>query len=305
MSRKVRNAAMESRTARQKLAAGKRHWMNLGTGLHLGYWRGAAPVGKWLMRRYLGEQNYKLETVAAADDIDDADGAVVLSFDQAQAKARAKHGERSRIAAGFPAKAGAPYTVADAVRTYLDSLARAARSSAGDARGRAESMILPALGHIPADLLCRADIEKWMDAMAKAPPRRRGKKDGEAQITLDGEAIRARKATANRTFTILRAALNASWRDQRIASNIAWATGLIAHAIEAGDSFIASGDASVDDTAAVHDHQAALRQLARQKLRSLGFGSEAATVHQAVAWSCAAAGCYNFTLGLDPQAASA
>jgi hypothetical protein len=42
--RTVRNAKLETRTARQKLATGRRHWMNLGTGLHLGYWRGATPV---------------------------------------------------------------------------------------------------------------------------------------------------------------------------------------------------------------------------------------------------------------------
>ena len=71
--RKVRNALLDSRSARQKLAYGKRHWMNLGAGLHLGYWRGATPVGKWLMRRYVGEQRYVLETLAHADDIDDAD----------------------------------------------------------------------------------------------------------------------------------------------------------------------------------------------------------------------------------------
>jgi integrase len=40
--------------------------------------------------------------------------------------------------------------------------------------------------------------------------------------TDDPEARRRRRATANRTLTILRAALNRAWRDGRIASDDAW-----------------------------------------------------------------------------------
>jgi integrase len=201
--------------------------MNLGAGLHLGYWRGAAPVGKWLMRRYQGKgsQSYVLETLATADDIDDADHALILSFDQAQAKARQMHGERSRVEHGFPAKAGAALTVADCVRAYLDALDRAGRAK--DARTRAESMIIPTLGHLRIDRLAKNDIEKWLHDLASAPPRLRSRK-GEIrhkQIDLsDADTVRARRATANRTLTVLRAALTRAWRDGKIPNNSTWAT---------------------------------------------------------------------------------
>jgi integrase len=225
--RKVRNATLDSRTARQKLETGKRHWMNLGAGLHLGYWRGATPVGKWLMRRYQGKgsQAYILETLASADDIDDADNAVTLCFDQAQARARHMHGEKSRVEAGFPAKAGAPFTVADCLTSYCDWL-DAQRRSGRDARSRATSMIMPALGHIRCDRLTTAEIEKWLHGLAESAPRIRsakGKVKHKAFDTDDPEVRRARQSNANRTLTILRAALNRAWRDGRIqTSNAAW-----------------------------------------------------------------------------------
>ncbi|MEZ0280372.1 hypothetical protein [Methyloceanibacter sp.] len=65
--------------------------------------------GVWVVRQYLGKQTYRLETIAEADDILDADGKDVLDFWQAQEVAR-----KSR-----PGARRGAYTVKDAVDAYL------------------------------------------------------------------------------------------------------------------------------------------------------------------------------------------
>ena len=42
----------------------------------------------WVVRRYLGQQNYQMHTIAQADDMLDANGVEVLDFWQAQEAAR-------------------------------------------------------------------------------------------------------------------------------------------------------------------------------------------------------------------------
>ena len=88
MARHVRDASLESRTARAKLKpSGKPYYRAIGQGLHLGYRKGKTE-GKWVLRRYVGNQNYAVETIAVADDLVDADGVGVLNFYQAQERAR-------------------------------------------------------------------------------------------------------------------------------------------------------------------------------------------------------------------------
>ena len=88
MARRVRDASLESRAARGKLKPqGKPYYKAIGEGLHLGYRKGKVE-GKWVVRRYAGDQSYITDTIATADDIEDADGDQVLNFWQAQEKAR-------------------------------------------------------------------------------------------------------------------------------------------------------------------------------------------------------------------------
>ena len=111
------------------------------------------------------------------------------------------------------------------VGEYLDWLDRN-RKSAKDARYRAEALILPELGDVPCAGLTAAGLRNWRDKIADQAPRLRTKK-GQAQKYReidadDDEARRRRKATANRTLTILKAALNAAWREGKIESDAAW-----------------------------------------------------------------------------------
>jgi hypothetical protein len=45
--------------------------------------------GRWVLRRYIGNNKYRSTTLGPADDAAPADGQNVLSFEQADAKARA------------------------------------------------------------------------------------------------------------------------------------------------------------------------------------------------------------------------
>src|SRR4051812_34071898 len=100
MAKRVRDAQLESRASRDKLKArGRPYYRSIGHGLHLGYRRGKNG-GSWVVRQYLGDQYYKVETVAYADDKLDADGQRVLNFWQAQEHARGLHRQVSAKKAG-------------------------------------------------------------------------------------------------------------------------------------------------------------------------------------------------------------
>ena len=67
-------------------------------------------------------------------------------------------------------------------------------------------------------------LRTWRDGLVKTAPRIRTK-DGEKQKHrhATGEnASRARRASANRTWTILRAALNHAFNDGKVANDVAW-----------------------------------------------------------------------------------
>ena len=96
-----------------------------------------------------------------------------------------------------------------------------------DARYRAAAHILPAFGEIKVDRLTTDHIKKWLRDLAKSPARLRRAKDAKRQKFReldagDPEAIRRRRSSANRTFTILKAALNRAWRAGKVASDHAW-----------------------------------------------------------------------------------
>jgi integrase len=223
MGRLVRDATLDTRTARGRLKVRpKPYYRSLDPGLHLGY-RRSANGGSWLARIYLGQQAYRLERVATADDKADADGVAVLSFSQAQAAARSLFVSSTRRAAGLP-EAG-PYTVGSALNEYISWLEQE-RRTARDARWAADAFILPTLGHIRCDRLTSAQIQKWLYDLAKAPPRLRSKKGTKAHHqkmdTTDVEVRRRRQSSSNRVLTTLKAALNRAWRHDRITSDKAW-----------------------------------------------------------------------------------
>ena len=227
MARRTPDARLESRESRSRLASrGKPHYRLLEPGLHIGYRRlkgrkgRPAVAGTWVARHYVGGRSYIVEKIGVADDFSDADGTIILSFAQAQDKARTRMVLRARSADGITG----PLTVRTAVEGYLEFL-EAHGKSAVDARHRANAHICPKLGDLEVSSLTPTMLRKWLANLARALPRARTK-PGKLQQhrAFDGsdEAIRRRKSSANRTWTILRAALNHAFRDELVVSDAAW-----------------------------------------------------------------------------------
>jgi integrase len=223
MARTVRDAKLETRAARDRLKPrAKPYWRTIiPQALHLGYRRrnGGAP-GWWVERRYVRRDGpgspYRVETIGLADDYHDANGDTVLSYAQAQQRAV----ERQNAVAGTHR----PLTVAQAIEAYLEFL-ETNRKTAEDARYRAEALILPRLGKIEVDALTTEAIRRWLVEVAAEAPRlrtRKGKEQRHAHMADDEETKRRRRSTANRTLTVLKAALNRAWREGQVSSDAEW-----------------------------------------------------------------------------------
>jgi integrase len=163
--------------------------------------------------------------LGAADDVIDADGRSVLSFQQAQEKARVWFGQLAHIESG-EVQAGS-YTVAQAMADYVANLERVKRKSQYRTNALVKAHILPTLGHFELAKLTHGKVKTWRDGLAETAPRVRtrvGKAQEYRTIDADSaDAMRKRQATANRILTVLKAALNhAKTESRRIASDAAW-----------------------------------------------------------------------------------
>jgi integrase len=223
MARRVKDKALDSRDARRKLSPRDTcYWRTIERGLHLGYRRIKNAAGTWWARHYIGSQKYEVESLGNADDLSDPDGVAILSYWQAQEKARERMVQRAHAAAG---KSG-PYTVADAMEDYFRFAEGEGRGvhTIRDARYRDKALIRPKLGEAEVATLTADKLRKWRDDLVKAPPRVRTRK-GEAQKyreVTDDNGKRARRSSANRTWSILRAALNHAFHNGKAVSDLAW-----------------------------------------------------------------------------------
>ncbi len=112
----VRDARLETRSARKKLPARPEpYWRSINRGAHLGYYKGKNG-GSWIAR-YRTESRYVKNSLGIADDVQDADGISVLSYKQAQERARPWFEEQARREAGVEGPSA--YTVRDAIEEYL------------------------------------------------------------------------------------------------------------------------------------------------------------------------------------------
>jgi integrase len=232
MTRRVRDKNLETKAERKKLRArGKPYFRAINEGLHIGY-RRSKHGGRWVVRQYVGGQRYKTETIGTADDRADADGVTVLNFAQAQELARSRGAELARQVAGIDGPAG-PYTVKHAIDDWVEDRRNGGGRHGGrglaTARYAIEAHILPALGHLEIGKLSGERLAKWHQALAGTAARKRSKKkDGKVieqcfrDLDNSPDAIRRRRATANRVLSILKAALNLA-RDRKKAPNVdAW-----------------------------------------------------------------------------------
>jgi hypothetical protein len=161
MARRIKDASLDSKAARRKLTPrSKPYWRSVERGLHLGYRRHAEMAGPWIVREYVGGQQYREEAIGIADDLSDADGVKILTYWQAIDKARARTKDR---ALDVPAS----YTVAAAIADHLKYLEHE-RKSAVEARYRAKAHILPALGKIDVKKLTTKQIEDWRNGLLES-----------------------------------------------------------------------------------------------------------------------------------------
>lgn len=230
MPRRPRDSRIETREARRRLEPRREpYWRSIRRGLFVGYYRGADGIGSWHVRVYDPERRRdRWARLGGADDFVDADGRDVLSYDQAVELALRRAPEvLARLDA--PARAGerraGPFTVDDALDAYLAWYAKH-RKAVAATRSAVEAHIRPVLGPVPVAKLTAARIRRWHEELAAAPRRRRTGIGREQRVELvdadDVDAVRARKSTANRVLTILRAALNRAFEDGKVHSDLEW-----------------------------------------------------------------------------------
>jgi integrase len=201
MARNIRSAQLETRTARLKLEIRKKPYaVRVAPGVRLGYRRNAA-AGTWSVIAADGRSGNWVKRFGLADDHEEANGEQVLTFWQAQERARklARGGRNAE-----PEDDGRPATVSEALDAYqCDLIARG-----GDVHNvaRVRGHLSHALKAKTVALLTARELRCFRDSLL---------------------AKNLRASSVNRISNALRAALNlAAAHDQRISNHAAWRIGL-------------------------------------------------------------------------------
>ena len=144
-----------------------------------------------------------------------ADGERILSFKQASAKAH--------TIVGLPQAQAGPFTVRQAWEGYIEAK-RHAGQDVDNLISRGGIHILPELGELRVEKLTKQHLRSWLAGMASAPAQKRSK-DGKPSYRpapANEDEIRARRATANRVLTMLKAALNHAYDEGLVKNRDAW-----------------------------------------------------------------------------------
>lgn len=220
MARTVRNAKLDTRSARAKLPAKKSgYWVPIARGFALGYRRGPKG-GSWLARLIDSTRRHET-TLGPADDVLDPDGERILDYGQAQAKAR------DWLASLDDKSSAGPYLVNRCLDDYIADYRRRGGKALDRLEIATDAFIRPKLGSLEVVALTAAMIRRWHSEVAEAPARLRSRTTAtqpnvrELDIN-DSDVLRRRRATANRIFGILKAALNLAFREGHAASDEAW-----------------------------------------------------------------------------------
>jgi integrase len=202
MARNVRAAQLETRTARLKLELRKKPYaVRVAPGVRLGYRRNEV-TGTWSVIAADGKGGNWVKKFGLADDHEDANGEQVLTFWQAQERARklARGGKN----ADDEDDEGRPVTLREALDAYqADLIARG-----GDVHNvaRVRGHLSNTLNAKTIALLTARELRRFRDSLL---------------------AKKLRASSVNRISNALRAALNlAAAHDQRINNQTAWRIGL-------------------------------------------------------------------------------
>jgi integrase len=160
-----------------------------------------------------------------ADDARDPDGYSILSFAQAQEKARDWFRLKAREAAGDVVPHDGPYTIVHAFKDYLTAYERRGGKAVYETCCAAETHIFPSLGPIMVAKLSAGKIADWHHGLAEQAARiltKPGRKQNYRKVDKSPDGIRRRRATANRVLTLLKAVLNHAFKNGHAASDDAW-----------------------------------------------------------------------------------
>jgi hypothetical protein len=222
MPRTLRDAKLDTRSARLRLAARREpYWRSVSEGLAIGYRKGAKG-GTWIARHYSQEGGRRYNALGTADDVADADGVHVLTFGQSQEVARAWFAALARQ----DRPAAEPYTIDQALNDYIADYGRRGGKKVFWLETEIAAHMRPKLGKILLRDLTRKQIESWHSEIAKTPRRLRtkpGHKQQYGKLDTSPDGVRRRRASANRLLTILKAALNRAHREEHVHTDKAWA----------------------------------------------------------------------------------
>jgi integrase len=213
VAKRVQEVALNSRTARMKLAPRHKPYFRLmADGIHLGYRRStvAGRAGTWLVRRYLSAGRYETELLGAADDTPDmlADGTTVLTFDQAQNTTR-EWARRQAAAARSKSHASEMTTVRNAVTAYIATrTARNAKAGRNAELRLAHHILASAVADVPLLAISERNLSEWRANLQRGG---RGK---------TGDAAPLAPATVARLLNDFRAALTAGARKARVPADV-------------------------------------------------------------------------------------
>jgi integrase len=202
-------------------------------GKSIGYRRllGDKP-GSWIARRRVmknGKQVYELSKLGSADDHADADGSDVLSWIQAQQKALAWTSSAKTNSSG-------ELLVREAIGNYvLDYRARSNRAT-DILNIIINTHIVPTFGARKVNSLTTEELTQWRNTLAVTAPRRRQVAPGKSPRARSGkrvkvvgpwspdapDALRKRRASANRILGVLKAIFNFAFESGRVDSDLAW-----------------------------------------------------------------------------------
>lgn len=220
MARSQRSSRLENRTARLKLPLGTRHFVTIGDSLALAYRRTERGYGTW-QARYWDGSKYHYRNLGEADDFKEDNGEDVLTYYQAQDAAR-KMANDAKVNAGVVRK---PLTVAEAAASYR-AWFRDHRKSVKATEHVIDAHILPALGKTVITDLKAPAMRAWLDRLAVQPARVRTSRLGKSQkfkaAPKTADEKRARRSTANRILTVLKAILNKAFKDGRVPDDVEW-----------------------------------------------------------------------------------
>jgi len=154
-----------------------------------------------------------------ADDFQDADDETVLSFPQAQQRAR----DLAKEAKARPK--GRLVTVAEVTAHYLDWYREHRRAYPGTV-ATVNAHILPTWGNTLLIDITAPALRQWHEKLATQPARKRtgtnATKQAFREKAASADEKRARKSTANRILTVFKAILNRAFRDGMVSDDTAW-----------------------------------------------------------------------------------